>query len=145
MIALEHIPAYPPFSLLPERVNGRMLSEFARIADTRAVSGPELKAMLETTINGYMDGLENRLILHANLGGVRIAVLIHVAMVVGLGSLMGMERLWQAIRDNRWDEGARCLLKSKWPGTASTEAEQDRIVDIADMFRTGKPPTTWTT
>ncbi len=145
MIALEHIPAYPPFSHLPDRVNGRMIAEFARIADTKAVSGPELKAMLETTISGYLDALQNRLLVHPNLGAVRIAVLVHVAMVVGHGSLMDMGTLWSAISGSRWDEGARCLLKSKWPGTASTEAEQDRIVDIADMFRTGMPPRTWTT
>lgn len=145
MIALEHIPAYPPFSLLPDRVNNRMIAEFARIADTKAVSRPELTAMLDTTISGYLDAIQNRVLAHPNLGSVRIAVLIHVAMVVGHGALMDMAKLWTAIRDNRWDEGARCLLKSKWPGTASTEAEQDRIVDIADMFRTGTAPLSWTT
>lgn len=144
MIALEHIPAYPPFSFLPDRVNNRMMAEFARIADTKAVSKPELTAMLDTTISGYLDAIQNRIILHPNLGSVRIAVLVHVAMVVGHTALMDMQKLWAAVRDNRWDEGARCLLKSKWPGTAATEQEQDRIVDIAEMFRTGTAPTSWT-
>lgn len=145
MIALEHIPAYPPFSLLPDRVNNRLIGEFSRIADTKAVSKPELTAMLETTISGYLDAIHKRIVVHPNLGSVRIAVLVHVAMVVGHGSLMDMTKLWEAIHHNRWDEGARCLLKSNWPGTAATEAEQDRIVDIADMFRTGTAPISWMT
>lgn len=145
MLALETIPAYPPFSKLPERVNTRMIAEFARIADTNAVSRPELRMLLQETIPGYLSSLRHRLILHPNLGSMRIAVLVHVAMVVGLGNLLGMTRLWQAIHDNRWDEAARALLKSNWPGSASTEAERDRIVDIADIFRTGMAPTAWTT
>lgn len=144
-IALEHIPAYAPFRGLPERVNMRMMKEFARIADTTAVSRPEMRVMLQNTLPGYLSGMRNRILMHPNLGSVRIVVLIHVAMVIGLPGLMSMERLWDAIRSNHWDEGARVLLKSHWPGSAMSDEERDRIIDIADMFRTGSAPLTWTT
>lgn len=145
VIALDQITAYPPFSSLPSRVNNRMIAEFARIAETKVVTAEDLRAMLQNTIPGYLAGLRNRLLLHPNLGSMRIAVLLHVAMVIGLTPLLRMDRLWAAIHDSRWDEGARVLLKSHWPGTASTEAERDRIVDIADIFRTGSAPLTWLT
>lgn len=144
-IALEHIPAYAPFRGLPDRVNMRMMREFSRIADTNAVSRPEMRAMLQNTLPGYLAGMQNRVLIHPNLGPVRIVVLIHVAMVIGLPGLMGMDRLWDAIRADRWDEGARILLKSHWPGSAMCDEERDRIIDIADMFRTGSAPRTWTT
>lgn len=143
--AMEMIPAYPPFSHLPATVNGRMLAEFARIAETKVVSRLEMQAMLQNTLPEYLAGLRLRVLTHPNLGSMRIAVLVHVAMVIGLPCLLGMDRLWIAVKANRWDEGARVLLKSNWPGTASTEVERDRIVDIADIFRTGTAPMTWTT
>lgn len=143
--AMEMIPAYPPFSHLPSMVNGRMLAEFARIAETRVVSKIEMQAMLQNTLPEYLAGLRMRALQHPNLGSMRIAVLVHVAMVIGLPSLLGMHTLWIAVKANRWDEGARVLLKSHWPGSASTETERDRIVDIADIFRTGMAPMAWTT
>lgn len=142
---MEMIPAYPPFSHLPSMVNGRMLAEFSRIAETKAVSKPEMKVMLENTVPSYLAALRLRALQHPNLGSMRIAVLVHVAMVIGLPSLLGMDKLWIAVKANRWDEGARVLLKSHWPGSASTDVERDRIVDIADIFRTGMAPMTWTT
>lgn len=143
--AMEMIPSYPPFSHLPAMVNGRTLAEFSSIAETKVVSLIEMKTMLQNTLPEYLAGLRMRSLQHPNLGSMRIAVLVHVAMVIGLPSLLGMNALWIAVKANRWDEGARVLLKSHWPGSATTEAERDRIVDIADMFRTGTSPISWTT
>jgi hypothetical protein len=75
---------------------------------------------------------------------VRLAVLAHVAMVIGTPTLMACRELWDAISQSRWDDAQDVLLMTKWPERATANDERRRMLELARMMRTGLVPLAWT-
>src|ERR1700754_20627 len=96
--------------------------------------------LLEQDIPWYLRQLRTITLNHPNIGSVRLAVFIHVAMVIGIRELLHLPYLWQAVKENRWDDAADALLMSKWPGNDPRDDEKKRILELARMMRVGLAP-----
>lgn len=143
MIALRHISAYQPFDKLPDEVSGRMIEAYQKIASTNQVSKRDLAILLEQDIPWYLRQLRTITLNYPNIGSVRLAVFVHVAMVIGIRELLHLPYLWQAVKENRWEDAADALLMSKWPGAEPSEQEKKKTLELVRMTRTGLPPLHW--
>lgn len=143
MIALRHIAGYQPFDKLPDEVSGRMIEAYQKIASTNHVGKRDLAILLEQDIPWYLRQLRTITLNHPNIGSVRLAVFIHVAMVIGIRELLHLPYLWQAVKENRWEDAADALLMSKWPGNEPGEDDKRRILELFRMMRTGLAPIHW--
>lgn len=143
-VAMQHIGAYAPFLGALETVDDRGISSFERIASTRAVSKAEMNELLSRDIRRFVRSLRTRTAIYPQLGSVRLAVLAHIAMVIGTQELMRRKDLWDAISQSRWDDAQDVLLMTKWPERASTDDERRRVLELSRMMRTGVVPIAWT-
>jgi len=143
-VAMQHISAYAPFLGAIEAVEDRGISSFERIASTRAVSKAEMTDLLGRDIRRFVRSLRPRTVIYPQLGSVRLAVLAHVAMVIGTHALMQCRELWDAISQSRWDDAQDVLLMTRWPERATGNGERRRMLELARMMRTGLVPIAWT-
>jgi len=143
-VAIRHIGAYAPFIGATESVEDRGITAYERIASTRAVSKAEMTELLGRDIRRFVRTLRPRTAIYPQLGSVRLAVLAHVAMVIGSPALMACRPLWDAISQARWDDAQDTLLLTRWPERAVSDDERRRMLELARMMRTGVVPASWT-
>lgn len=143
-VAMQHIQAYAPFFDLPENDRDREIRDFEALAKTGVVRPVEMSSLLSRDIDSYMIKLRPMTLLYPQINSVRLAVLAHVAMVIGAGSLAASRGLWEAISAGLWDDAQDALLLTKWPEHARTESDRRRVLELARMMRTGVVPIHWT-
>lgn len=66
----------------------------------------------------------------STLSGPRQGVLYQMAFNLGIRGLLDFERMWQAVRDQRWDDAAREMLDSVWATQVG-----ERAVRLATQMR----------
>jgi hypothetical protein len=143
-VAMQHITAYAPFVSATEEIDERSISAFERLAATRAVGKTEMTELLGRDIRRFVRSLRSKTVIYPQMGSVRLAVLAHVAMVIGQRALMECRPLWDAISGSRWDDASDALLLTRWPEKAKVEEERRRVLELARMMRTGSQPIAWT-
>ena len=142
-IAMQHIAEFQPFASLPDTVNARLLEDFGRLAQARGMSKTETVSLLRRDVEVYVRRLRATTLNLANIGAVRLAVLIHVAAAITVDEVTRIPGLIDALRHNRFDDASDYLQLSRWPSTATKPDEQRRILELARMMRTGMPPAAW--
>lgn len=144
-VAMQHIQAYAPFYDLPDYEQDREIRDFEALAKTGVVRKVEMSGLLARDIDSYMIKLRPQTLQYPQINSVRLAVLAHVAMVIGADSLAKARELWAAISQSLWDDAQDALLMTKWPEHARTESDRRRVLELARMMRTGVVPLHWTT
>jgi GH24 family phage-related lysozyme (muramidase) len=143
-VAMQHITAYAPFVGAAEQVEERGLAAFERIVNTRAVTKSEVSELLARDLRRQMRSLRPQTTIYPQLGSVRLAVLAHVALVIGAKALHDCRDMWNAISAGRWEDASDALLMTRWPEKAGTDSERRRVLELARMMRTGLVPLAWT-
>jgi hypothetical protein len=143
-VAMQHITAYAPFAGASDDIDERGIRAFERIAATKAVAKAEMTELLGRDLRRFVRMLRPKTVIYPQMGSVRLAVLAHVAMVIGKQALMDCKPLWDAISESRWDDAQDTLIMTKWPERATTEDERRRVLELARMMRTGLVPLAWT-
>jgi len=142
-IAMNHIAEFHPFANLPPQVNARLLHDFQRIGQAKGISKTQMLVLLAEDINTYLTRLRSHTLNHVQIGSVRLAVLVHVAVAIGADETIKIPGLSAALRDCRFEDAADCLMMSRWPMTATEADDRKRILELARMMRTGTVPTAW--
>lgn len=143
VIALHHIPTFPPFNVLPLEVKGRMVSDYQKIVETHKVGKRDMNCLLTEDIPKIQKALHLRFLTYQNVNSLRQAVFIHVAFVIGADTLLKLDDLWLAVKVNDFHKVSRILMTTNWPGAAPSTEEKNRIMDLADMMRDGMAPLSW--
>lgn len=78
---------------------------------------------------------------HERLGPARAAALLVLAMLPELGpeKVLAWNDLWQALREERWDDAADALLMTEFPHTMTGNRQKMvRAVTLQRVIRSGK-------
>lgn len=142
-IALQHIQEYAPFVGMTSAVRAREIRDFDVIARTGSVFREEMTEMLARDLTAHMSMLTAQVLAHPQINSVRLAVLAHVAMVIGQDNLLKCRLLWDAISSKQWDDAQDALLMTKWPEQARSDEDRRRVLELARMMRTGVVPMAW--
>lgn len=142
-VAIRHITGYAPFVGAATEIEERGIGAFERLGATRAVTGSEMTELLARDLRRFVRSLRPKTAIYPQMGQVRLAVLAHVAMVIGSKPLMACRPLWDAISGNLWDDASDALLMTRWPEKAKGDDERRRVLELARMMRTGMVPHTW--
>lgn len=139
-IAVRHAMSHEPFASLAEGLQERDIEAFGRIAASQQVTRSEMVPLVAKDVERYIHRLRTQTLLYPEMGAVRLAVLGHVAMVLKPAVLARLRPLWDAISRNDWQTAANELLLSNWPDKAKTQSDRRRVIELADMMRTGLAP-----
>ncbi len=136
--AESHIVQYPPFQKLPPEAALRTLADYRKMLLGIGISAEEASVLIRNDMRQIAEGIRG---LTANmpwLGTPRHAVLLHVALLLGMDAVRRMGSLWQALRERNYETASEELMLSDWPRLVGTEAwEKRRVLDLARVMRTG--------
>lgn len=137
-IAERHISGFDPISSLPESVPFRMLSEYRALLKDGGFTKDEVSIMLRADLGKATEALRQKTANLLHMGVVRQAVLLHVALMIGVAATERIPRLWDALRDRRYSEASEALLLSQWAVVVSEKGEgPQRVVDLVRQMREG--------
>ena len=143
--ATEHFMLYNPFLSLPTDTTMRVLSDYKVLLNSRNITGEECRVLVQNDFTKASEGLRARTASMLFLGAPRHAVLLHVALLIGIQALLDLQPVWEALRAQKYDQAAEELLLSDWPRMVGpTREERMRILDLARVIRTGVLPTALT-
>lgn len=122
-------------------VGGKMIG-WLRDLTGKGVSKAAATHMLKDDLRESMTVLRVRIasIGHDRLGESRGAVLLFLAQLpqIGVKRVLGWNDLWNALRDERWDDAADVLLLTEWPQAMQDEESKVRAVALQRVIRSGK-------
>jgi hypothetical protein len=139
-VAHRDIVKYPPVTLFPAGQAARMLRDYEKfLENTAGLTRAEVETMVFTDLRLTVDILRSTLINLHFIGPVRSAVLLHVALFLGVGPLQRMTELFDALRKKDYDAAYRHLMLSAWPALVGINpSERMRVLNLAEQLRTGR-------
>jgi len=142
-LAGSHIGRFEPLSKLPVEVPLRLISDYRHLLASRKFSRDEMAAIVQRDLGIAIVRLRGMTLGMDHLNSVRHAVLLHVAVMIGVDELAKMGTLWKALRERRYEDAATELLLSKWPSVVASDPATDdkqRVVELHRMMWTGLLP-----
>ena len=137
-IAERHISHFDPICSLPESVPFRMLSEYRELLKGGGHTRDEVSAMLRSDLSKATDALRAKTANLLHMGTVRQAVLLHVALMIGVEATEKVPGLWEALRARRYDAASEALLLSQWAIVVTEKGEGPRrVVELVRQMREG--------
>lgn len=137
-LAGEQFLKYNPFLNLPNQVTMRVLDDYRRMLISKNVTGDELREMISNDFTKACEGLRSKTASMIFIGAPRHAVLLHVALLVGIEATLALRNMWAALRDKNWEKAADELLLSEWPRMAGSDiSERQRVIDLVHVMRSG--------
>lgn len=142
-LASQHVARFAPFRKLPVEVPLRLISDYRKILAGGKLTGDDISLIVRRDLKLAIEKLRGLTLQMEHLNSVRLAVLIHVAVLVGVEKLEKMGDLWRALRERRYEDAADALLRSEWPivvaGDPATD-DKDRVIELLRMMRSGELP-----
>jgi hypothetical protein len=140
-VAHRDIVKYPPVVYFPAEQAARMLRDYEKFLEkTAGLTRAEVEIMVFTDLRSTIDALRSTLINLHHIGTVRSAVLLHVALFMGVEPLRKMTEMFDALRKSDYDAAYRHLMLSAWPGLVGVNPhERMRVLNLAEQLRTGNP------
>lgn len=140
-VAHRDIVKYPPVTLFPPDQAARMLRDYEKfLENTAGLTRAEVESMVFNDLKSTIEVLRSTLINLSHIGPVRSAVLLHVALFMGIDPLRNMTDLFAALRKSDFDAAYRHLMLSAWPALVGINpAERMRVLNLAEQLRTGVP------
>jgi hypothetical protein len=143
-IAEAHMWQFSPLHNLPDSVALRLLADYRKVLSGRGHSRSETANMIRSDLATVTQKLRGMTASMLYLGSARHAVLLHVALLVGIESVQNMPGLWEALRAKNFEGASEALMMSQWPAMVGTEEEEKRrVIDLARLMRTGVVSTEW--
>lgn len=139
-VALRHVAVHEPFATAPDDTGERDLIQFRQLAQYRLVDKGELLKMAEKNLARHVSRLQSYIVMYPHLSAVRVSVLAHVALAIGIKPVIECRDLWAAIARQDWESAADELWLTKWPERAKDDGEKRRVLEMARMMRTGVEP-----
>lgn len=137
-IAERHISNFNPISTLPESVPFRMLSEYREILTRGGHTRDEVTVMLRGDLHKATDCLRAKTANLLHMGTIRQAVLLHVALMIGVESTERIPGLWEALRERRYAAASEALLLSQWATVVSEKGDGPaRVIELVRQMREG--------
>lgn len=143
--AIKLVETFEPFHALPHDVprEGPVIGFLRRIGrGNKGISRGEGLTLLRGDLVEYLDALRARIFMAdaEMIGAPRIAVLLHLSLVLGVRRVVDWVELWEDLRRGAFDDAANHLLLSEWPAHFDTELERQRAVVLQQILRTGVVP-----
>lgn len=139
-VAHRDIVKYPPVTLFPAGQAARMLRDYEKfLENTAGLTRPEVETMIFNDLRSTVEDLRSTLINLDHIGPVRSAVLLHVALFLGVKPLRAMTDLFEALKNGDYDAAYRHLMLSAWPALVGINpSERMRVLNLAEQLRTGR-------
>lgn len=143
--AVKLVEMYEPFHAFPHEVprEGPVIGFLRRIGQGRkGITRGEGLTLLRGDLLEHLNALRARIFTTdaEMLGAPRIAVLLHLAHVLGVRRVVDWQELWGDLRRGAFDDAANHLLLSEWPAHYDTARERQRAVALQQILRTGVLP-----
>lgn len=138
-VAHSDIVKYPPVTMFPPAQAARMLKDYEKYLIAHAgLSRPEVEQLVMNDLKITVASMRSTLVNLDHIGPVRAAVLLHVALFMGVDKLRAMKDLFTALYKRDYDGAYRALMLSAWPGFVGiNENERIRVLNLADQMRSG--------
>ena len=132
---------YPPITLFSPVQTTRMLRDYTEfLTKNTKLSRLEVEEMIRNDLQHTLKKLRAKIIGYSSIGPVRSAVLLHVALFLGVGVLEKMTDLFAALRKNDYEAAYRALMLSSWPAlVGDSQDDRVRVLNLAEQMRTGVP------
>jgi lysozyme len=139
-IASVAIQRYEPLRLLPHRVAADILMlGYRRNISRDGISQTEADVLLFNDVQTLMAQIRPQTFpLMNQLNDSRLAVVLHLAFMLGVQELQSLEPFWDAIRDNDFERAADEMMLSEWPERFENESDRRRALELVSMMRTGE-------
>ncbi|HVI60130.1 MAG TPA: hypothetical protein VM619_14825 [Luteimonas sp.] len=142
--AVQLIEQYETFHAHPHTTpRDGVVIGFLRRLGTKGITLGEARVMLRGDLTGHLATLRNRIFSQdaTRLGAPRIAVILHLAQVMGVQYIADWRALWADLSAGDFDAAANLLLLSEWPRLiGETLQERQRAVVLQQILRTGVMP-----
>ena len=108
---------------------GRLVDKGKRAGLTRE----EAQYLLSNDVKRFEGGLDKRLPWWRELDDVRQRVILNMAFNMGVTGLLSFRNTLKAVKEGRYEDASRGMLKSKWAGQVGSRAKR-----LSKMMLTGK-------
>lgn len=138
-IAQVAVRQYTSFRSMPERdVAGVLMVGYLRRIERDGVTQQEADLLLLNDLRRVSAQIRRFMFPLLRLNEVRMAVILHLAFVLGADAVKAMKALWDALRAEDYETAADVMLLSDWPTQVGRDLdERRRAVDLVRMMRTG--------
>lgn len=143
-LAIQLVEQYEPFHQFPKDSpkEGQLIGWVRRIGK-QGISRGEGRTLLRSDLTGHLAALRAKIFMQdaERLGAPRIAVLLHLAMLMGAQHIVDWRELWDDLGRGDFNAAANHLLLSEWPSLIGDSLqERMRAVALQDILRHGEMP-----
>jgi len=141
--AVALIERFETFHAFPHESKEGVVIGFLRRLGRRGITLGEARTMLRADLTGHLAALRAQIFQQDadRLGAPRVAVLLHLAQVMGVERVVDWRDLWDDLRRDDFENAANHLLLSEWPSLiGDTLNERMRAVALQQILRTGRMP-----
>ncbi|HWP84897.1 MAG TPA: glycoside hydrolase family protein [Terriglobia bacterium] len=122
---LTDLKRHEGFRQFPYRdTRGILTIGYGRNLESRGITAEEASYLLENDILRAVKSLRERLSGFAQLGPARQAVLVNMAVNLGVNGLLGFRKTLAAIEVGDYAEAAREMLRSRWAEQVPARARE---------------------
>lgn len=138
-IAVETIKRYTPFRKLPTRVAQALLIGYDHDLNKGQFSEAEADSILVRDVERAYKALQKNLFPLLQCSPVRMAVILHLAIVMGWERVHRLPGFWPAMCAGDYEGAADAILLSEWRGLIGDEPHNKRrAVDLLYAMRHGE-------
>lgn len=142
-LAGHHIGRFEPLSKLPVEVPLRLIRDYRHLLASQKLSRDDMAFIVQRDLRLAIVRLRSLTLHMDHLNSVRHAVLLHVAVMIGVEELSKLQGLWKALREQRYEDAATELMLSNWPSVVAGDPGTDdklRVLELHRMMWTGLLP-----
>lgn len=139
--AIQSITTLERFHGKPTQVAGAVLLGYHHKINEQDLSDEQGVAILAHDLDRITNRLRQHTAKLTHLCEARIAVILHLGLVLGADRLEGMKAFWAALRANDFEKAGEEALLSEWPSLVGTdEASRRRVIVLDRVLRIGEWP-----
>lgn len=137
-LAVATIKQYTPFRALPTQVAKALLIGYDHDLHQYPMTEHEGEMLLVRDVERAFNALRNNLFPLLEISPVRMAVVLHLALVMGFERVHKLPGFWPALKAGDYEAAADAVLLSEWRELIGNEPHNKRrAVDLLYALRTG--------
>ena len=138
-LAAVQIKRYAQFHELPvQDMAGNVVLGWERRLNTMPLSKLEADYLLTSQIRRTFDAIHAHTFGILDLSEARLAVVLHLCVLLGIDQVRDMAEFWRAMRARDYEAAAEQMMLSMWPKFIGNDSrDKRRALDILYMLRTG--------
>lgn len=136
------VKAVEPFYARPSKIGNDIMLGWSWAIQKKEISPRVAEEKLREDVGEVLRELRTELWRLQALEIPRLAVLIHLSLVLGVAQVKGMTNLWHALDVKDYENAHDILLMTNWPSIMSTGSEEGkyRVIAMCRTMRTGQSP-----